>query len=265
MNINAPRLTGKKIIITGAGAGLGRDAAISFAAQGAHILCADLDIEAAKQTVEAIVAQGGKAVACQTDISLEEDNRQMVETAMQELGGIDGLYANAGIAGTGTAADTSKQDWDKMMAVGLTGNWLSAKYVLPQMTKQQSGVIVFQSSICSLNGFPHLAAYSAAKGALAALTRQMAVDYGSDNIRVNAIAPGTVVTELVKQTYVERLSAGKSNKKVEDSLSETASRYPLTRLGEVEDVSHMAIFLFSDESKWVSGSVFTVDGGYTAK
>lgn len=265
MNVNAPRLAGKRIIITGAGAGLGQNSAMSFACQGAHILCADLDADTARQTAEAINAQGGKAVACQTDISLEDDNRKMVETAMQQLGGIDGLFANAGIAGTGSAADTTKEDWDKMIAVGLTGNWLSAKYVLPQMMAQKSGSIVFQSSICSLNGFPHLAAYSAAKGALAALTRQMAVDYGGENIRINAIAPGTIETELVRKTYVDRLNAGNSNKKVEDSLTETAARYPLNRLGEVEDVSHMAVFLFSDESKWVSGSLFTVDGGYTAK
>ncbi len=259
------RLHEKTVIVTGAGAGLGRSSAIRLSEEGAKVLCVDINADTARETAEHISSAGGKAAFCQADMSSETEIINMVKEANETFGGIHGLLANAGIAGTGAAHETSLEDWNNLLNISLTGKWLCAKHVLPHMMAQKSGNIIFQSSICALNGFPNLVAYTAAKGAVAAITRQMATDYANFNIRVNAIAPGTIETELVRETYKQRLDTAHSDISVEESLAQTASRYPLGRLGQEIDISNMAVFLFSEESSWMTGAVIPVDGGYTAK
>ena len=259
------RLKGKSIIVTGAGAGLGRSSATRLAEEGAQVLSVDINAETAQETADMIIAAGGKAQACHADMSREADIIEMVKQAKNHFGGINGLLANAGIAGTGAAHETSIEEWNNLINISLTGKWLCAKHVLPHMMDKKSGNIVFQSSICALNGFPNLVAYSAAKGGIAAMTRQMATDYAKFNIRVNAIAPGTIETELVRETYKQRLDKAQSETSIKESLAETAKRYPLGRLGQEIDVSNMAVFLFSEESNWITGTIMPVDGGYTAK
>lgn len=259
------RLNKKSIIVTGAGSGLGKSSAIRLAEEGASVFCVDINADTVRETAEHISSAGGISGFCQADMSSELEIIEMVKQATQSFGGIHGLLANAGIAGTGAAHETSLEDWNNLLSVSLTGKWLCAKHVLPHMMTQKSGNIIFQSSICALNGFPKLAAYTAAKGAIVAMTRQMATDYAEFNIRVNAIAPGTIETELVRETYKQRLDTARSDITVEESLSQTASRYPLGRLGQEIDISNMAVFLFSEESSWMTGAVIPVDGGYTAK
>lgn len=259
------RLHKKSIIITGAGAGLGRSSAIRLAGEGANVFCVDINAESAGETADLIASDGGSAVSHQADMRSEPEIIEMVKQASDRFDGIDGLLANAGIAGTGAAHETSLSDWNNLLNVSLTGKWLCAKHVLPLMMQRKEGIVVFQSSICALNGFPRLVAYTAAKGAIAAMTRQMATDYAEYNIRVNAIAPGTIETDLVRETYKRRLETAQSEVTVDESLAQTAGRYPLGRLGREIDVSNMAVFLFSDESSWVTGAVMPVDGGYTAK
>ncbi|EJW21164.1 hypothetical protein IMCC14465_09600 [alpha proteobacterium IMCC14465] len=261
----AGRLFKKSIIVTGAGSGLGRSSAIRLGEEGAHVLCVDINPDTAKETSELILSAGGASTFYQADMCSEPEIIEMVKQAVDSTGGIYGLLANAGIAGTGAAHETSLSDWNNLMDVSLTGKWLCAKHVLPHMMAQKFGNIIFQSSICALNGFPKLVAYTAAKGAIAAMTRQMATDYADYNIRVNAIAPGTIETELVRQTYKQRLDHAHSDITVDESLAQTASRYPLGRLGQEVDISNMAAFLFSEESGWMTGTVIPVDGGYTAK
>jgi len=259
------RLNKKTIIVTGAGSGLGRASSLKLAEEGAQVFCVDVNSETVKETSDIITSRGGAAFHYQADMCSETEIIAMVTEAEKTFNGIDGLLANAGIAGTGAAHETSLEDWDSLIKVSLTGKWLCAKHVIPHFIAKKSGNIVFQSSICALNGFPKLVAYTAAKGAIAAITRQMASDYGEYNIRINAIAPGTIETELVRETYKQRLDDAKSDITVDESLSQTASRYPLRRLGQEIDVSNMSVFLFSEEANWMTGTVIPVDGGYTAK
>lgn len=258
-------LNTKSIIVTGASSGLGRATSLRLGQEGAKVFCVDINLDAALETCELITSAGGTAVAYKADMGSEPEIVEMVQQATNEFKTIDGLLANAGIAGTGAAHETSLEDWNNLINVSLTGKWLCAKHLLPHMMANKSGSIIFQSSICALNGFPNLVAYSAAKGAIAAITRQMATDYGEYNIRINAIAPGTIETELVRETYRQRLNNAKSDTTVDESLAQTASRYPLGRLGQEVDISNMAAFLFSEESGWMTGTVIPVDGGYTAK
>lgn len=254
----AGRLQGKTAIVTGAGSGIGREAAVLFATEGASVVCADIDSGGAAETAQRCEEAGGNALAMIIDVASEPDTRRMAEEGFDAFGSIDVLYANAGIAGVGTAEDTERSDWDRVIGVNLTGVWLSSKHVLPHMRKQGAGSIINQSSIGGLSGFHSLASYSAAKGGVIALTRQMAVDFAPDNIRVNAICPGSVPTPLVTKTYELRgLDMTEARKPI-------LARYPLQRQGTERDIANMALYLASDESTWVTGSINVVDGGYTA-
>jgi NAD(P)-dependent dehydrogenase (short-subunit alcohol dehydrogenase family) len=261
----AGRLSGKVAIVTGAGSGLGRASALRFASEGAAVLCADIDAASAAQVAAEIMTNKGTARSLRVDVTRSADTEQMAAFAVQELGRIDVLFANAGIAGVGSITSTTEQTWERVLAVNLTGVWLTNKAVVPVMESQGSGSIINQASVSGLVGFSGILPYAAAKAGVIGLTRQAAVEYGSKNIRFNAICPGTVVTPLVTRTYEERggiaMGAGQT---VEEALQANAKRYPLQRLGTVEDVASMALYLASDEAQWVTGAVFTVDGGYTA-
>jgi len=254
------RLAAKRTLITGAGSGIGRGAALRFAAEGASVTCADLDGNAAAETARLIEKEGGTAVACAADVTVEEDAERMVAETVAAFGGLDVLYANAGIPGPGRAADLSLADWHRVLAVNLTGVFLSDRAALRQLLAQGgSGSIVNQASVGGLVGAPALASYAAAKAGVIGLTRQLAVDYAGDRIRVNAVCPGTVPTPLVVGTYTEQRGS------LADDWQEVRARdYPLGRLGTEDDVAYAALFLASDESGWVTGQIWAVDGGMTA-
>ncbi|MBN9098644.1 MULTISPECIES: glucose 1-dehydrogenase [unclassified Pseudonocardia] len=254
------RLAAKRTLITGAGSGIGRGAAVRFAAEGASVMCADRDPAGAETTVRMIEKEGGTAAACRVDVTVEEDAERMVAETVAAFGGLDALYANAGVSGVGTGADTTLDDWQRVIAVNLTGVFLSDKYVLRHLLVQGTGgSVVNQASVGGLVGVPGIAPYAAAKAGVIGLTRQLAVEYASASIRVNAVCPGTVPTALVVGTYTER-----NGPLADDWQADRARDYPLGRLGTEDDIAYAALYLASDESTWVTGQVWAVDGGITA-
>lgn len=259
------RLKNKVAVVTGAGSGLGRASAVAFASEGAKVVCADCNADAARDIASEILAAGGVAMAVVLDAAVPDDNERLVTETRNRFGRIDVLLANAGIPSVGALTEVEFEHWQRVLAVNLTGVWLANKAVIPVMQEQGGGSIINQASITALVGFAGVAAYSAAKGGVIALTRQAAVEYAEEGIRVNAICPGTIVTPLVTQTYEERGGVdSKTKMPLGDALAASARRYPMKRLGDVEDVAHLAVFLASDESRWITGTVMPVDGGYTA-
>lgn len=261
------RLAGKRTLITGAGSGLGRGSALRFAEEGAAVLCVDRDAVSAEETAALVRAAGGTATACTADVSVEDDAERMVAEAVAAFGGLDVLFANAGIAGVGTGADCTLADWERVIAVNLTGVFLSAKHALRRMLAQGTGgSLVNQASVGGLVGVAGIAPYAAAKAGVIGLTRQLAAEYGPERIRVNALCPGTVPTPLVRATYRDRGGYGTGTGESPDETLELqrVRRFPLGRLGAEDDIAFAALFLASDESSWVTGQVWAVDGGMTA-
>lgn len=266
MSAGRERLEGKVAIITGAASGLGRAAADAFVRAGARVVATDRDREALASAVTEIADRHGTPDAANpivgvvADVTDAASMEAAVAATVDTFGAVHVLYANAGVDGVGSVTETSEELWHRVMAVNATGVWLSMRAALPEL-ERAGGSIVVQASTAGLVGVPGLAAYSAAKGAVIALTRQAAVDYGPKGVRVNVICPGTVVTPLVERTMVER---GRGDD-LGAALRQAARHYPLGRLGEVEDVAACAVFLASDESAWMTGAVVPVDGGYTAR
>jgi NAD(P)-dependent dehydrogenase (short-subunit alcohol dehydrogenase family) len=249
------RLAGKVAVVTGAGSGLGLASAQRFAAEGAAVVCADLG-DGGERAAETIAAAGGRALGAVVDVSSADDLAAMVDTASELLGGIDVLYANAGVPGEGKATDVDPADWERMLAVNLTGVFLSARAVLPAMAARGGGCLITQASAAGLVALPALAPYSAAKAGVIGLTRQLALDYAPHRVRVNAICPGTVVTPLV-EAAMERRGG------VEQGLEHARARIPLGRLGEPDEIAGLATFLASDEGSWITGAAIPIDGGLT--
>lgn len=263
------RLAGKVAVVTGAGAGIGLAACQRFAAEGARVVAADRDGSAASAAADAIRAAGGEAVAVAADVTSQPDTETMAAAALEAFGTIDVLYANAGIAGVGTAASTDLATWDRVIAVNLTGVWLSMRAVLPTMLDRGAGSLILQSSVGGMIGVAGIFPYAAAKAGVIGMARQAAVDLGRHGIRVNAIAPGTARTALVDDTYGSRADGSAVpgddlEQRIEDGLARAAARYPMKRLGTVEEIANVALFLASDEAAWVTGSVYVVDGGLSA-
>ena len=262
------RLEGKRAVVTGAGSGLGRASALRFSSEGSAVACVDLDGDSADATAAAIRAEGGSAIAVPADVSDEADAEAMVGAAVDAFGGLDIMFANAGIAGSGRAGDTSLDQWNRVIAVNLTGVWLSARAAIVHLVGEgRPGSILCTASVGGMVGVPGIAAYAAAKAGVIGLVRQIAVDYGPEGIRANAISPGTVPTPLVRRTYEEGGSVGAiASGSVDDIITNTAKeRFPLGRVGTERDIADAAVYLASDESSWVTGHTLVVDGGMTAK
>ncbi|GAA1916451.1 SDR family NAD(P)-dependent oxidoreductase [Nocardioides hwasunensis] len=249
-------LGGKVALVTGAGSGLGRAIAVEYAVEGAAVLCSDRDAVGVQDVVAAIRGSGGTATAHVGDVTSESDCAAAVALALAELGGLDVVVANAGIPGEGKAHEISLDDWSKVIGVNLTGVFLTVRAALPHLVGQGAGSIVLTASIAGLVGLPNIPAYAAAKGGVVALGRQLAREYAPDGIRTNVIAPGTILTPLVEDAFRQRHGDG-----IEEALSRRATAVPLGRLGSPEDVARAAVYLGSDASGWVTGTVLTVDGG----
>ena len=248
------RLRDKVCIITGAGSGMGRTAALMFAAEGAKIVVAEFSEPAGSETVRLVREAGGEATFVKVDVSKEAEAKAMVDHAVATFGRVDVLYNNAGIMPEAdhSVIDTDVATWDQVMAVNVRGVFLGCKYAIPQMIAQGSGSIINISSFVALLGcsVPQ-DAYTASKGALLALTRSLAVQFGPKGVRTNAICPGPVETPLLMDWLV----------KDEEAKRIRLARNPTGRFGKPEEIVYMAMYLASDESRWTNGAQLVVDGG----
>jgi NAD(P)-dependent dehydrogenase (short-subunit alcohol dehydrogenase family) len=249
------RLSGKICVITGGASGIGRAASLLFAREGATVAVADKSIEAAER-VAAEAGNGAFAVA--VDVSKSADVERLVEQVVARCGRINVMVNNAGYGIPGDVTQTAEDDWNALMAVNVNGVFFGCKYVIPQMRKQGGGVIINTASIVSNVGIRDRAAYCASKGAVAALTRAMALDHVADNIRVNAIAPGTIDSPYFQEMFAKSPQAAEMRRQLE-------ARQAMNRLGQPEEIANGMLFLASDESSFVTGSVMMVDGGMTAQ
>jgi NAD(P)-dependent dehydrogenase (short-subunit alcohol dehydrogenase family) len=250
------RLEGKVALITGAGSGIGRETALLFASEGAKIVVAELNEAAAAKTVKDIQGAGGKAVAVRADVSRGADAKAMVETAEKAFGRLDVLMNNAGIShiDDNGAVDTDEAVWDLTMAVNVRGVFLGCKYGIPALRRAGGGSIINVASFVAVLGAatPQLA-YTSSKGAVLAMSRELAVIHAREKIRVNALCPGPLRTELLMK-YLD----------TEAKRQRRLVHVPMGRFGEAVEIARAALFLASDESSFTTGATFLVDGGITA-
>ena len=248
------RLEDKVCIITGGGSGMGRVAAELFAREGAKVVVAEVTEEAGQDTARTVTEAGGQATFVRADVSNEAEARAMVDHAMTTFGRVDVLYNNAGImpAADHSVIDTDVATWDKVMAVNVRGVFLGCKYAIPRMVEQGSGSVINIASFVALLGcsVPQ-DAYTASKGAILSLTRSLAVQFGPNGVRSNAICPGPVETPLLLDWLV----------KDEEAKRIRLARNPTGRFGKPEEIVAMAVYLASDESRWTNGASLVVDGG----
>lgn len=252
------RFKSKRILITGAGSGIGQAAALAFAREGGRIAVADISPKSAGETVALVQKAKGKAVAITGDVSLPEDCARMVAETLKHLGGLDILCNNAGIGAAGTAVTTSEQQFDDIFRVNVKGTFLLSKETLSKVfLPKKSGVIVNTASIAGLRGILDRCAYTASKHAIVGLTRAMAVDHVKDGVRVNCICPGTTMTPWIDKRLKEA-------KDPDAALSALVARQPMGRLGSAEEMAAGILYLASDEAAFATGTALVVDGGYCA-
>lgn len=247
-------LEGKRALITGGASGIGRATALLFAREGAAVAVADRDEEGGQETVERIRKEGGRAIFVPCDVTIEADCRRAVQTTVEELGGLDILFNNAGIIRRATVLELSEEDWDRVMAVNVKGIFLMSKYAIPIIAAGGGGVIINTASGWGLKGGRHAVAYCASKAAVVNMTRAMALDHGAQNIRVNCVCPGDTDTPMLRD------EARQLGEPEERFLAEAASR-PLQRVGTPEEVAQAVLFLASDAASFVTGAALVVDGG----
>jgi NAD(P)-dependent dehydrogenase (short-subunit alcohol dehydrogenase family) len=254
----ADRLAGKVALITGAGGGQGRAAAMLFAKEGAKVVVTDVKAEGGEETVQLVNAAGGQAVFRVTDVSQADQVAAAVRLAVDTYGALHIMYNNAAVLHRKDALVTNLDEdiWDLVIDVNLKGVYLGCKYAVPEIVKAGGGSIVNVSSLAGLIGIGNVHAYTASKGGVISLTRAIAMGYASQKVRCNVICPGGVDTPMMAHVFHN------PNPKFRE-MSEKG--HPLGRLGTPEDIAQMALYLASDESSWVTGSVFTIDGGYAAR
>jgi meso-butanediol dehydrogenase/(S,S)-butanediol dehydrogenase/diacetyl reductase len=249
------RLRDKICVVTGGASGIGRATSLIFAREGATVIVADRSEDAAK-AVAAEASSGSFALA--VDVARSGDVSRMIEEVIARCGRVDVLVNNAGYGIPGDVTQTSEDEWNALMAVNVNGVFFGCKYAIPHMRKQGGGAIVNTASIVANVGIRDRAAYCASKGAVAALTRAMALDHVADNIRINAVAPGTIDSPYFQEMFAKSPHAAEMRRELE-------ARQAMNRLGQPEEIANGILFLASDEASFVTGSVMMVDGGMTAQ
>lgn len=252
----ADRLKGKVVLITGSGMGMGREASLLFAEEGARIVVADIDAEAAQQTVALVEKAGGQAVAVAGDVALEADVQRIIEEGVRRFGALHVLYNNAGVLWKDrdrSVLETDDKWWDRVMAINLKSVFWVTKHGIPHLKAAGGGSIILMGSVSALAGFTRAQdAYTAAKGGLISLTKSLAIQFAKDQIRCNVIHPGIVDTPLQAPYLTDAI-----RKEFETGI-------PLGRIAQPREIANVALFLASDESSFMTGAELVVDGGFTA-
>lgn len=251
------RLDGKTAFVTGAGSGIGEQVARIFAAQGASVVVADVD-EVNGARVAYDLADRGMFI--KLNVTDSEGFEQALNRTAERFGSLDVLVNNAGISHVGNVEETAEADFDRLMNVNVTGVYIGCRHAIPIMVKQGRGNIINIGSVAGMVGIERRFAYSATKGAVIAMTRQLAIDYVGSGIRVNCIAPGTVFTPFV-EGYLKK----HHSHEMEETVAKLNARQPMNRMGRPDEIAHMAVYLASDESEFVTGAILPIDGGLTAR
>lgn len=247
-------MDGKIALITGGGSGIGRAAAVLFAKEGAKIVVANRRIENGTETVEMIKKAGGEAIFVQTDISQKIQVEHLIATIVKCYGRLDCAFNNGGIDGKpAPIADCEEEDWDAIIDINLKGTFFLMKYEIQQMLTQGYGSIVNMSSICGTIARPYRCAYTASRHGIEGLTKTAALEYSNQGIRVNAVAPGSIKTDI----FIRSIQGNPDKEKV------YTQGHPIGRIGRPEEVASAALWLCSDAASFVTGSILTVDGGAT--
>lgn len=263
------RLKGKVAMVVGAGSvgpgwGNGKATAVTFARQGAQVFCVDRNSDAVQETVGIIASEGGRATAFTADVSRGQEVAAMVQTCLGQYGRIDVLDNNVGIAETGSVVDVDEDEWDRVFAVNLKSAYLAMKHAVPVMIAQGGGSIINISSIASIRhvGVSYVS-YGASKAAMNQMTRTSAVEFASYHVRVNAILPGLMKTPMVEHSA--GLAASYARGDVAEMWRKRDAQVPMGHMGDAFDVANAALFLASDESRYVTGVTLVVDGGLTCR
>lgn len=247
--------SGQVVVITGAGAGIGRATALAFAAEGLSVIVADVDGQSAEQTVALIRAAGGNAHCVPCDVTRERDVKHLMEQTLLIYGRLDYAFNNAGIEiEHGRLADGTQDEFDAIMGVNVKGVWLCMKYQLPLLLAQGGGAIVNTASVAGLGAAPKMSIYSASKHAVIGLTKSAAIEYAKKHIRVNAVCPAVIDTDMFRRAYES------DPRKAEFA----AAMHPVGRIGTVEEVASAVLYLCSDGAAFTTGHALAVDGGALA-